>query len=129
MLAIDTNIVVRLIVDDDHEQCLRAKDLITNYPVFVSNTVLLECEWVLRSAYGLDPSDFIEAFRDFFGIANVNLEDPRLVATALSWHESGMDFADAMHLGRAEGCEAFVSFDKGLAKTAANVSRMRVRAP
>jgi predicted nucleic-acid-binding protein len=52
-----------------------------------------------------------------------------LVATALSWHESGMDFADAMHLGRAEGCEAFVSFDKGLAKTAAKVSRMPVRAP
>ncbi|MFZ2110314.1 MAG: hypothetical protein WAV18_33935 [Roseiarcus sp.] len=40
-----------------------------------------------------------------------------------------MDFADAMHLGRAEGLEAFVSFDKGLAKAAAKVGSMDVRRP
>jgi hypothetical protein len=40
-----------------------------------------------------------------------------------------MDFADAMHLSRFEGCDAFVSFDKGLAKSAAKVGAMDVRAP
>ena len=129
MLAIDTNVIVRLVVDDDHEQFVRANRLIANHPVFVSNTVLLECEWVLRSAYGLEPRDFIEAVRDFAGLANVTLEDPKLAATSLDWHEKGMDFADAMHLGRAEGLEAFVSFDKGLAKAAAKVGSMDVRTP
>lgn len=129
MLAIDTNVIVRLVVDDDHEQFVRANGMIANHPVFVSNTVLLECEWVLRSAYGLEPSDFVEAVRDFAGLANVTLEDPKLAATALDWHEKGMDFADAMHLGRAEGLEAFVSFDKGLAKAAARLGAMDVRTP
>lgn len=129
MLAIDTNVIVRLVVDDDHEQFVRANRLIANHPVFVSNTVLLECEWVLRSAYGLEPSDFVEAVRDFAGLANVTLEDQKLAATALDLHEKGMDFADAMHLGRAKGLEAFVSFDKGLAKTAAKVGVMEVREP
>jgi len=55
--------------------------------------------------------------------------DPQLAVAALEWHEQGMDFADAMHLGRAEGCEAFVSFDKGLAKAAAKLGAIEVRAP
>ena len=129
MLAIDTNVIVRLVVDDDHEQFLRADRLIASHPVFVSNTVLLECERVLRSAYGLEASDFVAAFRDLAGLVNVTFEAPRLAATALDWHEKGMDFADAMHLARAEGCEAFVSFDKGLAKAARKVGGMKVRAP
>jgi predicted nucleic-acid-binding protein len=129
VLAIDTNVIVRLVVDDDHEQFLRANRLISNHPVFVSITVLLECEWVLRSAYGLGVSDFVDTFRDFAGLANVTLEDPKLAATALNWHEKGMDFADAMHLGRAEGLEAFVSFDKWLAKAAGKASAIEVRAP
>ena len=98
MLAIDTNAVVRYLVDDDHAQYVRAERLVENAPVFVSNTVLLECEWVLRSAYGVEPRDFIEAVRDFAGLPNVTFEDPELAATALDWHEKGMDFADALHI-------------------------------
>jgi len=129
VLAIDTNVIVRLVVDDDHEQFVRTNRMIADHPVFVSNTVLLECEWVLRSAYGLEPSDFVEAVRDFAGLPNVTFEDPKLAATALDWHEKGMDFADALHLGRANGYEAFVSFDKGLAKAAVKSGAMHVRAP
>jgi predicted nucleic-acid-binding protein len=128
VLAIDTNVIVRLVVDDDREQFVRANRMIANHPVYVSNTVLLECEWVLRSAYGLEPGDCVEAVRDFAGLPNVTFEDPELAATALEWHKQGMDFADAMHLARAEGCEAFVSFDKGLAK-GVKLGAMHVRTP
>jgi len=129
MLAIDTNVVVRYLVDDDHAQYVRAERLVENTPVFVSNTVLLECEWVMRSGYGYEAPKFVEAIREFAGLPTVNLESPKLAATALIWHERGMDFADAMHLGRAGGCEAFVSFDKGLAKAASKLGAMHVRAP
>lgn len=129
MFAIDTNVIVRYLANDDHEQFLRAKPLIENKTVFVSDTVLLECEWVLRGVYGFDPSQFVNAIRDIAGLPTVRLESPRLIADSLQWHEKGMDFADAMHLGRAEGCEAFVSFDKGLAKAAARLGGLRVRAP
>jgi predicted nucleic-acid-binding protein len=41
----------------------------------------------------------------------------------------GMDFTDAMHLGRATGCDAFVSFDKALAKAGGKVAATKVREP
>jgi predicted nucleic-acid-binding protein len=129
MLAIDTNVVVRYLVDDDHDQYVRAEQLIENATVFVANTVLLECEWVLRSGYGYEAPKFVEAIREFAGLPTVNLESPKLAATALIWHEQGMDFADTMHLSRSESCDAFVSFDKGLAKVAAKVGATKVRAP
>jgi predicted nucleic-acid-binding protein len=129
MIAIDTNVIVRLLVDDDHEQFRRARQVITDSPVFVSNTVLMECEWVLRSVYEYEPSDFVEAFRDFAGLEKVTLEDRELAATALNWHEQGMDFADALHLAGSEHCEAFVTFDRRLAKAATRACAIPVRAP
>ncbi|HYA72892.1 MAG TPA: type II toxin-antitoxin system VapC family toxin [Roseiarcus sp.] len=129
MLAIDTNVIVRFLVDDDHEQFRRARQAIANSPVFVSSTVLLECEWVLRSAYGYKASDIVEALRAFAGLENVTLEDPELAATALDWRERGMDFADALHLAGSERCEAFVTFDRRLAEAAAAVGAIPVRAP
>ena len=61
MIAIDANVVVRLLVDDDHGQFRRARRLLAASPVFVANTVLLECEWVLRSVYDYRASDFVES--------------------------------------------------------------------
>jgi predicted nucleic-acid-binding protein len=129
VLAIDTNVIVRLLVRHDDEQSRRAKSLLASSEVFVANTVMLECERVLRSAYGFDAASFVKAFRGFAGLANVSLEDPQLAVAALEWHEQGMDFADAMHLARAEGCEVFVSFHKGLEKAAGKVGATEVRAP
>ncbi len=129
MIAIDTNVVVRFLVDDDHEQFRRARQVIANAQVFISNTVLLECEWVLRSVYEYEPRDFVEALRNFAGLEKVTLEDPALAATALKWHEQGMDFADALHLAGAVACDAFLTFDRRLAKAAARLGAGTVRAP
>ncbi|MBI3706689.1 MAG: type II toxin-antitoxin system VapC family toxin, partial [Proteobacteria bacterium] len=49
MIALDTDVVVRFLVDDDHAQGRRARDLIARGGVVVGPTVLLEAEWVLRS--------------------------------------------------------------------------------
>jgi len=57
------------------------------------------------------------------------LEDPALAAKALEWMRSGLDFADALHLAKAEGCEAFVSFDTRFAAVANALSEIKVRAP
>ncbi len=129
MIAIDTNVVVRFLVDDDHEQFRRAQQVIANAPVFISNTVLLECEWVLRSAYQYEARDFVEALRNFAGLEKVTLEDPELAATALKWHEQGMDFADALHLAGSAGCEAFLTFDRRLASASGRAGAIPVRAP
>jgi predicted nucleic-acid-binding protein len=129
MIAIDTNVVVRFLVDDDHEQFRRAQRVIANGLVFISNTVLLECEWVLRSVYEYEARDFVEALRNFAGLEEVTLEDPERAATALKWHEQGMDFADALHLAGSVGCDAFLTFDRRVAKAATRLGAGTVCSP
>lgn len=129
MLAIDTNVIVRFLTGDDPAQARRARRLIETETVFVSTTALLETEWVLRSAYGYSAALAQKALAAFAGLPRVVLEDAPLVAAALACMARGMDFADALHLGRAEGCAAFASFDKRLARLARSLGGRAVRSP
>ena len=129
MLAIDTNIIVRLLTNDDQDQAAKAKSLIAGEDVFISTTVLLETEWVLRGAYRLAKAEVLAALRAFAGIATVRLENPVRAEAALTLAAGGMDFADALHLAGAEGCEAFVTFDQKLVKSALGAASIAVRAP
>ena len=129
MLAIDTNVIVRFLTSDHPEQSPQARAFLDTHDVFVCTTVLLETEWVLRAAYGYPPAQVGAALRAFAGMPQVTLEDPAVAATALDWMARGMDLADAPHLAKADGCRAFVSFDKRLAKAAKKLSQVEVRQP
>ena len=118
MLAIDTNVVVRLLTGDDPDQAARARALLEGARVFVALTVMLETEWVLRSAYGFERGQVADALTAFAGLEAVVVERPQLLAEALRRCAAGMDFADALHLGAAEGCEGFVTFDRRLVAAA-----------
>ncbi|RJL15806.1 type II toxin-antitoxin system VapC family toxin [Paracoccus siganidrum] len=118
MIAIDTNIVVRYLTGDHPEQSGRAREIVDGQPVFVPVTVVLETEWVLRSAYGYKPGDVARALRAFGGLPQVTIEDAATVATAFELAERGMDFADALHLGRSAGQETFLTFDRRFVKAA-----------
>jgi predicted nucleic-acid-binding protein len=127
--AIDANVIVRFLTGDDPAQTARARKLVEAGGIFVPTSVLLETEWVLRSGYGFAAERLVRALRDFAGLPGVTLEDPGLAARALDCAEQGLDFADALHFGAAQGCTAFLSFDSRLAKVAAGVVEMRVTAP
>ncbi len=129
MLAVDTNVVVRFLTRDDAAQFARVDVLIRDNDVFVSATVLLEAEWVLRSVYRYNRTRIIEALREFLGLARVTAEDATTTATALDWAARGMDFADALHLAKSAHCDAFISFDRRLANAAAAVPAVAVRMP
>ena len=118
MIAIDTNIVVRYLTGDHPEQSRRAREIVDGQPVFVPVTVVLETEWVLRSAYGHGPADVARALRAFGGLPRVTVEDAATVAAALDLAERGMDFADALHLGRSAGQDGFLTFDRRFVKAA-----------
>lgn len=127
MRAIDTNVVVRLLIDDDRRQASAAHELIAKHEVFVPVTVVLETEWVMRSGYAFAPAQIAAGLRRLGGLPSVNVEDPGEVAQALDWLEQGMDFADALHLARAHlaratRCDAFVTFDRKFAKRAKALS-------
>lgn len=129
MLAIDTNIIVRYLTNDHPQQSPIARDLVNGQAVFIPVTVILEVEWVLRSAYGYLPTDVARAIRLFAGLPTVRVEDDAIVATALDLAEQGMDFADALHLGKAARCDAMASFDRKFVKAAQRAGYDSVRHP
>lgn len=118
MIALDTNVVVRLIVDDDRRQTQRARRLLEHGPSLFVPTVLLEAEWVLRGAYGISRERIAECFRGLLGLPAISVESSNAVAQALEWFERGFDFADALHLALAHRTDRFATFDARLARRA-----------
>lgn len=129
MRAVDTNVVIRLIVADDKQQSKKARAVFEAGDVFISLTVFLESEWVLRSGYGFAPDSVVAALTGVAGLPGVTVEEPALLALALEWVGEGMDFADALHLAKAAGCDMFLSFDRKLAKVAAGRTPVAVIQP
>lgn len=116
MQAVDTNVVVRLVVGDDPDQSARAKALFRHERIWIGLTVILETEWVLRSSYGFSPPPIGAAFAGLAGLKNVSIENPAVFMRALGLYQSGMDFADALHVSSAQATDGFRSFDKSLVK-------------
>lgn len=118
MLAVDTNLVIRLLANDDQTQARRAAALFASEQIFISKTVLLESEWVLRFSYELPPKVILQALRNIIGLPNVMVEQQREIAEALDGFEQGLDFADALHLASSRRAGRFATFDKKLIKRA-----------
>ncbi len=129
MLAVDTNILVRFLTNDHPQQSPRARRLVEGNDIWISTTVLLETEWVLRSVYGFAPAQIVAGLRNSAGLPRVSLQDTAHAARALEWCEQGMDFADALHLAAADQCETFVTFDTDFAKAATKATGLSVREP
>jgi predicted nucleic-acid-binding protein len=115
VIAVDTNVLVRLIVADDAGQGKRAAELFARTAqVFVAKTVVLETAWVLQSAYGFPRHDVAGALRRLAGLPNVVLEDAEQVAFALDLVSRDVDFADALHVAACREAGAFYTFDRRL---------------
>ncbi|HEX7671048.1 MAG TPA: type II toxin-antitoxin system VapC family toxin [Polyangiaceae bacterium] len=122
MIAIDTNVLVRLVTNDDPVQSPRAARLFVREEVYVSKTVLLETEWVLRGAYELGRAAIRSAFERLLAVSSVTVEDSLAVERALTWSAAGMDFADALHLASSASAATFATFDKACVKRAAKLA-------
>lgn len=129
MTAIDTNILVRLLVNDHPAQSKASQQLFASEGIFIPDTVLLETEWVLRAAFGLSPAEICTALRRICGLHNVTVNDGQRVAQAIDWHEAGLDFADAFHLVLSKDQESFKTFDAGFIKNAKKHTDRRVERP
>lgn len=129
MIAVDTNVVVRYLTGDHPRQSSIARALIGANDVFLGRTVILECEWVLRSVYGFSPPEVCKALRAFAGLPRISVEDLGMVVRALDLAENGVDFADALHLAAAGHCETFVTFDRAFVKSAKQAGHSKVGSP
>lgn len=128
MIALDTNVVVRFLTNDDVAQARRARRLIERNEVLIPLTVLLETEWVLRAAYGFKPAQIQLAFMNLMGLPNLHTDAPERVHQALAWFATGLDFADALHLVLSRPAEKFATFDDTLVRRAKKVDGPAVMA-
>jgi predicted nucleic-acid-binding protein len=129
MTAVDTNVLVRVITNDDHAQAARAAAFLrARDRVFVAKTVLLELEGVLRSAYRIDRRGMVSALRGLLSIRNIEIEDEGSVRLAIEWHEHGLDFADALHVASGGPEHTFATFDVTLHRTARRIGVVKFAA-
>lgn len=117
MRAVDTNVVARFIMRDDPVQSRQAVECIAG-GVFVSEGVLMETEWVLRSVARWERMKVNDALSTFLAVEAVAVARPDDLAWALDRHRRGGDWADMLHLIAARGHDAFVTFDTTLADRA-----------
>ena len=101
MPALDTNVLVRYIVQDDEAQLVAARRLIRkcvarNQTLFIPVTVTLELEWVLRASFEYDKDEVLDALSNLFSAAELSFESERALEVALQLYRTGAaDFADA----------------------------------
>ena len=110
-LAVDTNVLVRALVNDATEQTERAKERFLAHEIFISTSVLLETEWVLRSYVKLGRTQINELLAIVARSPHVEIEAREQILSAIHAHQRGLDFADAVHLFAAQHCEALCTFD------------------
>lgn len=124
MIALDTNVLVRFLVDDDAEQSTRAARLIEraakhDEPLFVSDVVLAEVAWVLTRAYHFTKDDLLPVLRSLVRARHLSFTSSDVVATAIDgWAKGKGDFTDYLVRAQAlaRGCEQVATFDRALLK-------------
>jgi predicted nucleic-acid-binding protein len=122
MIGVDTNVLVRYIVEDDAAQTKRAdalfrRALAKGEAIFISEVVLCELVWVLESAYHVHRAEIAEALANLSRAKQVELSDADLVHRALGAFRAGKgDFADYVIRERAlsAGCASIATFEKQL---------------
>lgn len=120
MIGLDTNVVIRYLMQDEPQQSARASAFIeqhlsTENPGYISLIVLVEIAWVLRSCYDIDREKIARTFRALLETRQLWIERADLVVRALRrYSENAADFSDALivELARDQGCSETVSFDR-----------------
>jgi predicted nucleic-acid-binding protein len=127
MAALDTNVVVRLLVGDDAAQARAAENVVATEACTVVPSVLMECEWVLRGAYKLDAATILASLQDFLALDNISASEAALTQRTLDAYANGVDFADALHAAQCADGQTLVTFDKAFANRAAKAGLRGVR--
>jgi predicted nucleic-acid-binding protein len=123
MIGLDTNVLVRYIMQDDSKQSPLAirivESLSAEMPGFVPLVAIVELGWVLSSAYELRRNQLVEAFEALLRTKELVVERGEIVWKALRlFQRAPGDIADCLIACSAEaaGCAKTMTFDRGAAK-------------
>jgi predicted nucleic-acid-binding protein len=124
VIGLDTNVLVRHLVQDDAGQSRKASQLIARgctkeAPGFINRIVLCELVWVLESAYGYSKETIVGVLEKVLRTSQFQVEDLHVVWTAFRLYQKGKaDFADCLlgTFNRHHGCDRTVTFDQQAGK-------------
>ncbi len=124
MIGLDTNVLVRYLVQDDPGQSRKATQVIAKQctrddPGFINRIVLCELVWVLESAYGYSKETIVTVLEKLLRTGQLKIEDTQSAWTAFRMYQKGKaDFADCLlgSANRFDGCNETVTFDQTASK-------------
>ena len=125
MLGLDTNVILRLLLDDDPVQKKRASKTIARakaagIPVMLGLGVVLELEWVLRSRARMNKAQVLAIFRLLLESYDVQIENEKVLEQAVhTYQHATVDFAECLFLAQYQrmGCQTMLTFDAKAART------------
>ena len=119
MIALDTNVVVRFLTQDDPAQSAQANAVFSRLteaePGFLCREVVVELVWVMERAYGLPRQDIAAALDGLLSARELAVEAPDRTGLAVErFRTGGAGFSDHMIAlaAREAGCRAVLSFDR-----------------
>lgn len=120
MIAIDTNILIRFFINDDEKQSEQVNNLFAHQEeqensIFISNIVLVELIWVLKSGYKVKKSDILKTLKLLFSNEIFKFEDRHLLLETIKKYEAESgDFADYLigSIGSKYNASTTYTFDK-----------------
>ena len=120
MIAVDTNVLVRFLVEDDEDQSARAVAIFSSAAdrdreIYLSDLVLAETVWVLRRCYRFERAEIANVLQQLLRSRQMAFADTDRLANCISAFGGGKaDFADYLigRLAREQGCTAVYTFDK-----------------
>lgn len=118
MIALDTNLLARFLLQDDPAQYIAVKALLTTHQIFTTPvTVMQELVWVLESK-GRNSDKIGMAMEMLLNLPNFKPEHDDALREALRNYREGIGFSDALHLALSAPHEKFMTFDKAFARKA-----------
>ena len=118
MIALNTNLLARLLLRDDKRQHARVLQLLAGKQDFTAPvSVMLELVWVLE-VNDCSTDDIVRGMNLLLGLPNFKPQQADALRQALAGYAQGLDFADALHLALSHGSQELVTFDKAVARKA-----------
>lgn len=117
MIGLDTDVLVRYIVQDDPGKSRLAGEVIESRSgrdrAYVDLVTLMEAFWVLVKIYRFERHQISQVLHVLMGVGTIELQEPDVVRRAVEAFDNGADFADAIiaESNRRAGCEYTVTFD------------------
>ena len=123
MIALDTNALVRMLIEDDQNQAKKVREAVSfaekkSLQIIILSEVLIETVWVLEAVYKCAREEISQFLEILISTSTFTCPDSAVIRSAVQQYKKGGDFADLVIIGQAKSHQAkiFFSFDKKLQK-------------